>query len=101
MNDRSPKTTNGAVVDSFEPSPFISRNALEIYLSHIGKVPLLTLKEEIDLFKKIKSGNKKARQHMIEANLRFVVKIAKEFEGRGVALLDLINEGKDRKSTRL
>ncbi|MDD5165659.1 MAG: sigma-70 family RNA polymerase sigma factor, partial [Candidatus Pacebacteria bacterium] len=56
-------------------------------------VPLLTLKEEIDLFKKIKSGNKKARQHMIEANLRFVVKIAKEYEGRGVALLDLINEG--------
>jgi len=67
--------------------------AIKLYLREIGKVPLLTVQEEIDLAARIKKGDKKAREHMIKANLRLVVKIARDYEGIGLPLLDLISEG--------
>jgi len=66
---------------------------LRLYLREIGEVPLLTPKEEIALAKRIQRGDAQAREHMIKANLRLVVKIARDYEGFGVPLLDLINEG--------
>jgi len=68
-------------------------SAIKLYLREIGKVPLLTPEEEIDLAARIKKGDKKAREHMIKANLRLVVKIARDYEGIGLPLLDLISEG--------
>jgi RNA polymerase primary sigma factor len=62
-------------------------------MREVGQVALLTLQEEIQLAARIKRGDKKAREHMIRANLRLVVKIAREYEGLGLPLLDLINEG--------
>jgi RNA polymerase primary sigma factor len=67
--------------------------AIKLYLREIGQVKLLTPDEEIELAAKIKRGDKKAREDMIKANLRLVVKIAHDYEGLGLPLLDLINEG--------
>jgi len=69
-------------------------DALQLYLREIGQVKLLTPEEEIELARRIRKGDKKAREHMIKANLRLVVKIAKDYDGLGLPLLDLINEGK-------
>ena len=68
-------------------------SAIRLYLREIGQVKLLTVQEEIDLAAKITKGDKKAREHMIKANLRLVVKIARDYEGLGLPLLDLISEG--------
>src|ERR1041385_1484488 len=68
-------------------------NMLQLYLREIGQVKLLTPEEEIVLAKRIKKGDKHAREHMIKANLRLVVKIARDYENLGLPLLDLINEG--------
>jgi RNA polymerase primary sigma factor len=67
--------------------------AIKLYLREIGQVKLLTPQEEIVLAARIKKGDKKAREHMIKANLRLVVKIARDYEGIGLPLLDLISEG--------
>jgi RNA polymerase primary sigma factor len=67
--------------------------AIKLYLREIGQVKLLTPQEEIELAARIKKGDKKAREHMIKANLRLVVKIARDYEGIGLPLLDLISEG--------
>jgi RNA polymerase primary sigma factor len=67
--------------------------AFKLYLREIGQVQLLTPEEEIELAARIKKGDKKAREHMIKANLRLVVKIAHDYEGFGLPLLDLISEG--------
>lgn len=64
-----------------------------LYLREIGQVPLLTAAEEVKLAGQIKRGNKMARQKMIEANLRLVVKIANDFNNYGLPLPDLISEG--------
>jgi RNA polymerase primary sigma factor len=64
-----------------------------LYLREISQVPLLTPKEEIKLAGQIKRGNKKAREKMITANLRLVVKIAHDFSNYGLPLLDLVSEG--------
>ena len=68
-------------------------DVLQLYLREIGQVKLLTPQEEIELAKRIKRGDKRARERMIKANLRLVVKIARDYEGMGLPLLDLINEG--------
>src|ERR1035438_6283324 len=65
----------------------------KLYLREIGQVKLLTPQEEIELAARIKRGDKKAREQMIKANLRLVVKIARDYEGIGLPLLDLISEG--------
>jgi len=70
-----------------------AESAIKLYLREIGKVDLLTPREEIKLAARIKRGDKKAREHMIKANLRLVVKIARDYEGIGLPLLDLISEG--------
>jgi RNA polymerase primary sigma factor len=70
-----------------------SKEAIQIYLREIGQTPLLTPKEEIELARRIKKGDKKARAHMIKANLRLVVKISHDYENLGLPLLDLISEG--------
>jgi RNA polymerase nonessential primary-like sigma factor len=68
-------------------------DATEIYLQQIGRNPLLTAEEEFELARRVKQGDFKARQKMIESNLRLVVNIAKHYMNRGMALLDLIEEG--------
>ena len=67
--------------------------AYRLYLREISETPLLTPAEEIQLAARIKRGDKSAREHMIKANLRLVVKIAHDYENYGLPLLDLINEG--------
>jgi RNA polymerase primary sigma factor len=67
--------------------------AIKLYLREVGQVKLLTPAEEIALAARIKKGDKRAREHMIKANLRLVVKIARDYEGIGLPLLDLISEG--------
>jgi len=74
-------------------SESIRGDTLQLYLREIGQVKLITPQEEIALAKRIKKGDRKAREKMITANLRLVVKIARDYEGLGLPLLDLINEG--------
>jgi len=70
-----------------------SQDPVKIYLQEIGKVPLLTREEEVELAKRIEKGDDEARQELIQANLRLVVSIAKNYLGRGLSFLDLIQEG--------
>ena len=74
-------------------SQFEQDNSLRLYLREISKTDLLTKEEEIELANRIKKGDKKAREHMIKANLRLVVKIAQDYSGYGLPLADLISEG--------
>ena len=76
-----------------ERTAYDGDTAIKLYLREIGLVKLLTPQEEIELAAKIKKGDKKARELMIKANLRLVVKIARDYEGIGLPLLDLISEG--------
>jgi len=66
---------------------------VRMYLKEIGRIPLLNFDQEIDLAKKVEKGNKAAKQQLITSNLRLVVSIAKKYVGRGLTLLDLIQEG--------
>ena len=66
---------------------------VRMYLKEIGRVPLLSADEEKELALKIEQGDEEAKQHLAEANLRLVVSIAKRYVGRGMSLLDLIQEG--------
>src|SRR2546430_13834792 len=68
-------------------------DTLQLYLREIGQVKLLTPQEEIVLARRVQKGDEQAREQMIKANLRLVVKIARDYEGQGLPLLDLINEG--------
>ena len=70
-----------------------SRGGLNLYLTEIGKVKLLTAEEEIELARRVKAGDKEAREQMIKANLRLVVKLARDYEDLGLPLMDLIGEG--------
>ncbi len=75
-------------VDSFSTD-----DPVRMYLKEIGKVPLLTAEEEVELAKKMSEGDEEAKRRMAEANLRLVVSIAKRYVGRGMQFLDLIQEG--------
>ena len=66
---------------------------VRMYLREIGKIPLLTYEEELDLAKKVLDGDEEAKQKLAESNLRLVVSIAKKYVGRGMLFLDLIQEG--------
>jgi RNA polymerase primary sigma factor len=82
----------GVRVES-ESVPHEVRSALTLYMQDAVEVPLLSIEEEIELAARIKKGDMAAREHMIRANLRLVVKIARDYDGLGLPLLDLINEG--------
>ena len=66
---------------------------LDQYLQEIGQIPLLTPDEEVDLARRIKQGDQEALHRLTRANLRFVVSVAKKYQGQGLSLADLINEG--------
>ncbi|NBV47942.1 MAG: sigma-70 family RNA polymerase sigma factor [Verrucomicrobia bacterium] len=69
------------------------RSPIRYYLDQIGKTPLLTLEQETALARRILKGDEEARQQMIQANLRLVVRIAKDYDNFGLSLMDLISEG--------
>jgi len=71
----------------------ISNDSIRMYLCEIGKVPLLSAKEEVDYAKAIRKGDQNAKSVLAESNLRLVVSIAKKYIGRGLSFLDLIQEG--------
>jgi RNA polymerase primary sigma factor len=88
--DGGPSETEVANVDlTIDPS----LDSLRMYLREIGRVPLLTAGQEVSLAKRIERGDLRAKDEMIEANLRLVVSIAKGYLGRGLSFLDLIQEG--------
>jgi RNA polymerase primary sigma factor len=68
-------------------------DSLQLFLNEIGRYPLLTAAEEIELAKRIERGDREAKERMINSNLRLVVSIAKRYQGHGLSLLDLIQEG--------
>ena len=74
-----------------QPAP--EQSSLDIYMRQISSIPLLTVEDEIEFAKKIEHGDEEARDTMITANLRLVVKIAQEYSYLGLSVLDLINEG--------
>lgn len=76
-----------------ERDVYEASSSIHLYMREVGQVPLLTPDEEVRLAARIRRGDDEARQHMIKANLRLVVKIAREYENLGLPLLDLINEG--------
>jgi RNA polymerase primary sigma factor len=71
----------------------IADDSVRLYLREIGKIPLLTAEEELALAQRVVAGEKRAKDQMAEANMRLVVSIAKRYVGRGLDLLDLIQEG--------
>ncbi len=89
----NPEAEEHAAARTRERSSYDGDTAIKLYLREIGQVKLLTPQEEIELAARIKKGDKKAREQMIKANLRLVVKIARDYEGIGLPLLDLISEG--------
>ena len=68
-------------------------DALQLFLNEVGRHPLLTAEEEVALAKRIERGDKEAKDRMVNSNLRLVVSIAKKYQGHGLSLLDLIQEG--------
>ena len=68
-------------------------DALQLFLNEVGRHPLLTALEEVELAKRIERGDKAAKDRMINSNLRLVVSIAKKYQGHGLSLLALIQEG--------
>lgn len=97
VGEEGPKTTKGRkkkeVPDSTYDLGDIYDDSIQMYLREIGKVPLLSGAEEIELAKRIGKGDVAARKRLTEANLRLVVSIAKKYMGRNLGLLDLIQEG--------
>jgi RNA polymerase primary sigma factor len=80
-------------IDLSVPDGVSIDDPVRMYLKEIGKVPLLTTDEEIELAKKIDEGDEEAKDRLVTANLRLVVSIAKRYAGRGMQFLDLIQEG--------
>jgi len=80
-------------IDLSVPEGISIDDPVRMYLKEIGKVPLLTAEEEIEIAKQLEAGDETAKQKLAEANLRLVVSIAKRYVGRGMLFLDLIQEG--------
>jgi len=80
-------------VDASADAREVSTESLQLFLKDIGKVELLTAAQEIELAKRIERGDHRAKQEMVEANLRLVVSIAKRYRNQGLPFLDLIQEG--------
>ena len=101
---RADEASRAVLIDNIPVIPRVSsreelrasydaESTLSLYMRHVGEVPLLTPEQEIVLADRIKRGDESAREHMIRANLRLVVKISREYDNLGLPLLDLINEG--------
>src|SRR3954469_13003095 len=71
----------------------MTTDSLQLFLNEAGRHPLLTAAEEVELAKRIERGDKAAKERMVNSNLRLVVSIAKKYQGHGLSLLDLIQEG--------
>ncbi len=84
---------DAAAEREWEADTEISTDTLQLFLKDIGKVPLLTAAQEVELAKRIERGDHRAKQAMVEANLRLVVSIAKRYRNQGLPFLDLIQEG--------
>ena len=92
--DEVPDNDEEELVDPLEPAAeYNLDDPVRMYLKEIGQVKLLTAEEEIELAKRVSEGDKKAKDRLTEANLRLVVSIAKKYSGRGLHILDLIQEG--------
>ena len=92
--DEVPDTDEEELVDPLElAAEYNLDDPVRMYLKEIGQVKLLTADEEIELAKRVSEGDKKAKDRLTEANLRLVVSIAKKYSGRGLHILDLIQEG--------
>ena len=87
------KKSGDVGADVAVPKGIAIDDPVRMYLKEIGKVPLLTADEEIDLAKKMEAGDEYSKKRLCEANLRLVVSIAKRYVGRGMLFLDLIQEG--------
>jgi len=87
--DEKKKRRSEREVDLLE----ISNDSVRMYLSEIGRVPLIDAKKEVEFARRIRKGDASAKQQLAEANLRLVVSIAKKYIGRGLSFLDLIQEG--------
>lgn len=97
-NTRNIRVTRGGaeeaeLVEDIRNLPSNEKSTIQLYLQEIGKTPLLKPSEEVELAALIQQGDAKARERMIKANLRLVVKIAHDYDGFGLPLLDLISEG--------
>ena len=95
LDELNVEVTVPAAVDPAldESTPEMSTDGLQLFLKDIGKVALLTAAREVELAKRIEAGDLRAKQHMVEANLRLVVSIAKRHRNQGLPFLDLIQEG--------
>ena len=82
-----------AEIDLSIPEGITIDDPVRMYLKEIGRVPLLSAAEEVDLAKRMEAGDDEARRRLAESNLRLVVSIAKRYVGRGMLFLDLIQEG--------
>jgi len=91
--DEDLETENVETEDVIIPDGIEIDDPVRMYLKEIGRVPLLTAAEEINLAQRIERGEEEARRQLVEANLRLVVSIAKRYVGRGMLFLDLIQEG--------
>lgn len=87
------KTKRAMLTNNDASYAYDDANILSMYLKEINRIPLLTPEEELSLAKRAQKGDEFARKRMIEANLRFVVNVAKKYQNQGMPLIDLINEG--------
>jgi RNA polymerase primary sigma factor len=94
MSHQEPGLVAPVADDDDEPIGLdVSQDSLQLFLTRIGKVELLTAAQEVTLAKRIERGDRRAQQEMVEANLRLVVSIAKRYRNQGLPFLDLIQEG--------
>ncbi len=93
IHDDDERTDRGEVVYENGDLAAATADSLQLFLNEMARYPLLTAREEIELAKRIERGDRRARDRMINSNLRLVVSIAKRYRGHGVPLLDLIQEG--------
>ncbi|KUK31553.1 MAG: RNA polymerase sigma factor, partial [Thermoanaerobacterales bacterium 50_218] len=91
--EEKPTPEEDLELDLSIPEGIAIDDPVRMYLKEIGRIPLLTPEEEIELAKRIEQGDEEAKRKLCEANLRLVVSIAKRYVGRGMLFLDLIQEG--------
>jgi RNA polymerase primary sigma factor len=93
QNHHSTRAIEEDVTYSNESLAYTTTDALQLFLNEAGRYPLLTAAQEVELAKRIERGDKAAKDLMVNSNLRLVVSIAKKYQGHGLSLLDLIQEG--------